>query len=315
METRERANQMNSRVDNARINRLADSVAQRAIADIDVSAFPGLAAIPLERIVEHRGIVVLGQNPNSRISTSLEKTGIKGLIDYSGSAALQSYLFSSSLPEIRLLPHQDTFGARFTLAHELAHYILEKELHPTDLQPKQLEDVCDRAAARILIPDDMCAQIMRTLEQPYLRIHHVERLARTLKVSMSVLLSRLNDSPICKFRNGAFLVSIDKSRIRNNDVAPRFSARCMPRSWFLPVNKRLSSIGLSDLASAFYDSAPFREFKGTHMLTLWSTSLRKTYQIGVKLTYKSYDVQRGSSSRRHMLVSVEDDIADLPVDK
>jgi hypothetical protein len=99
-------------------------------------------------------------------------------------------------------PGELTARQRFTLAHEIAHtfFYKGKNQEPvptfsvkTKLEYKELEEICDRAAKRILVPRQLLRnQFQATLgESDRIDVNFVRKMVSRFKVSYEVMLDRL----------------------------------------------------------------------------------------------------------------------------
>ena len=199
------------------------------------------------------------------------------------------------------------YRRRFTIAHELAHVVLHTKFtnEHRELGVDARERVADAAAGMILLPDSVIAVTFSGKTPLVVGIPLLEATADKLKVSLSLLVKRLGDatrSGLIKSENGAFIVDLARSRKAGQNMAPRVRIWFLPLGWFLPSNKRLTSLGLQYLPSLFYSAGLYEEQGTEDDLTLWRKDRREWYSMHVKFSFKCYMAE---GNARKMLTVIE----------
>lgn len=152
---------------------------------------------------------------------------------------------------------------RFALAHELAHRVAYLRLttgQTQDWTNKNWKDFLDEFAGRLLLPNSLIVSVINPETPLELTIQLIDSVHRRLGVSISCFLKRLNDADcegVLQLANGALMASPAVSAKQRTNYAPRILAICAPRQWFIPSNRRLSSLGLHSLSKLFWDADPF----------------------------------------------------------
>jgi Zn-dependent peptidase ImmA (M78 family) len=133
----------------------------------------------------------LARDLGIEVFKSSMKPGISGLIEPS-STARSGY-------RIKINRHESVERQRFTLAHEISHYLLHREhirngvidstMYRSNLSNKQ-EIEANRLASRIVMPDAAIAQLRRkysgfTFEE---MVHHMARELRVSEPAMRIKL-------------------------------------------------------------------------------------------------------------------------------
>jgi hypothetical protein len=206
---------------------------------------------------------------------------------------------------------------RFTVAHELAHQYARLYLPSEVTQVWSARDVrrfCHEFAAHVLLP----ASLLESALCPFVRasslsvapggpprlrlqIRDIEGLCRRLRVPMVSLLIRLHQMAMRRevaLEFCALEVAARTSQRRMQNYAPRLLASCTPREWFLPANKRLSTLGFTNLAAAFWTSPPLAERVAYDRFTVWLRDGWRHQQVEGEIRYKVYP---GSGGTRVML--------------
>lgn len=178
-----------------------------------------------------------------------------------------------------------TERGRFSLAHEIAHYILKylEDNHSTiaeslELESINSEQICDFIASELLIPSCiLSSEILKDLggtdrreglnEEPsLLSISQIERLRKALLVSRLTLIRKLNKSPLLDSLESGFIVSMfSTNRKTGRSPALRVYKASVPSWGFIPENVKLSKIGL-DAAGYAHEIKKYgaiRQWNGT----------------------------------------------------
>lgn len=169
---------------------------------------------------------------------------------------------------------------RFTIAHELAHRAAELYLHPRETlnwDYRTWKTFLDLLASRLLLPDDLLLDAIR--ETPdRITLDWIQSTSSQLRVSISCMVTRLADAVreldlplstcILVLANGV-------SAKRKTNYAPRIVSRCTPPTWFIPVNKRVSSLGMRALSEALTAGRLYSSAVLEDTIEMWSISERR----------------------------------------
>jgi hypothetical protein len=112
-----------------------------------------------------------------------------------------------------------------------------------------------------------------------------------MRISVSLTLNRLRHlvfQNALSVVNVALLVSLARSRKRQENLAPRIASACSPSRWFVPLNARLSSVGLGSLRDAFYGAPLYVAGRTNEVLRLWNYELGKRTDISCDVSFKCY---------------------------
>jgi len=212
-----------------------------------------------------------------RLGVSEERRGVRVSPSIHGSLWVNRAPLGFDAPEagIEVAFSESQIGRmRFTVAHELGHQYARLLLPPELTRawsPVEIERFCDQFAAQVLVPDALLEEAISTFlidvsvpgsetrpRRLKLRIGDIEALYRRLRVPMATVLVRLQDLSLRKDLAVEFCaleVTASTSLARRENYGPRVLVSCTPTDWFLPANKRLSTLGFSNLAAQFW-SAP-----------------------------------------------------------
>ncbi|MBD0372151.1 MAG: hypothetical protein ICV60_15020 [Pyrinomonadaceae bacterium] len=152
---------------------------------------------------------------------------------------------------------------RFALAHELSHRVAHLWLAKGQTESwtnKDWKDFLDEFAGHLLLPNSLLLSVVNPNTPLELTIQWIDLVHRQLRVSISCLLKRLNDADyegILRLANGALVATPALSAKQKTNYAPRIQTICAPRQWFIPSNRRLSSLGLHSLSKLFWNADPF----------------------------------------------------------
>jgi hypothetical protein len=171
--------------------------------------------------------------------------------------------------------------------------VLASQFHDVDkaLSLSERESVCDQVAKQLLLPVEVIKQHIKQMVASGLDIENIERMSVQMKVSLSVLISRLRDlafEGIIMLSGIVLLAKLERSRKRHDNLAPRVASACGPNRWFVPVNVRLSSIGLSGLQQEFH-TAPLYEIRRlSEELRTWDYAVNRRSQVRCDVVFKCY---------------------------
>lgn len=232
----------------------------------------------------------------------------------------------SLFPEIEISIGRNTITSRFTYAHELAHCIATTDIAPQDLaiwSKHELEQFCDEFASQILVPDDLLLSELGKLRKEqkwdgkYLTPKVMEALYRTLRAPLSVIVKRMDDilrsydetpefvEVLGSFRSCVMVVCLGISRKRQANRAPRILTRCLPKPWFIPNNKRLETVGMTNLNRAFFDSPVLEQRRVFDYFTMWNRQSKRLEKIGQPIDYCLYPGSSVRQEARVMLATFE----------
>lgn len=277
------------------VTELARGVADLVLKHVPLQAFSGSVPIPLERVAREFGVTF--RNKSDDISESigdLRALGLEGTAQSDSvrgieAASAAGWLHSDY--EIQVLSRG--FRARFTAAHELSHVVLASELMggDADLSITERERVCDLAAGEILLPLQALGGFFKSRGDLTLSLAELERLSARMRVSLSLTINRLQQlsrQDRLELANVCLLARLGRSRKQHENLAPRVTAACGPKRYFLPVNARLSSIGFNQLEVAFYSVPCYVLFRRREELLVWDYQVRKRGVVPCSLQFKCY---------------------------
>jgi hypothetical protein len=201
---------------------------------------------------------------------------------------------------------------RFTYAHELAHWAARLRLPEEECAKWSADEVrqfCDEFAGRLLVPDELLISSLReTSVDPnrafQISIPMVESIYRHVQAPMATILKRIGDAVEegrLRITNCAMLVCAGRSAKRNTDYATRILACCTPLQWFLPANKRLMTLGMSNLDQAFWKAPPIRLGFVVDKFTVWSREGWQRESVQRPISYKIYAAGKSQHASRVML--------------
>lgn len=231
------------------ISRLAKKLASDLLKETGVNAQTS-APIPLQKIAKALDVPVVYHELDSplRPEAAIWERG-----------AEQPSLFGDMRAEIWAQGLQKRFALAHELSHRVAHIWLAKG--QTDAWTnKDWKDFLDEFAGHLLLPNSLLLSAINPNIPLELTIEWIDLVHRQLRVSISCLLKRLNDADyegILRLANGALIATPALSSKQKTNYAPRIQTICAPRQWFIPSNRRLSSLGLHSLSKLFWNAAPF----------------------------------------------------------
>jgi hypothetical protein len=139
----------------------------------------------------------------------------------------------------------NTPARRFTLAHELGHAVLDREMkgRSTELPVEQQEQFANRFAAELLLPDDLA----RSLRERFVRAADVFgalELAHTVRVPPKLILIRASRE---NWLQGLDVLWLDirtvPNRYTGRDRRPRIVDVVRDRNrWFIPSNRSIRGV-------------------------------------------------------------------------
>lgn len=272
------------------------SIANRVVNEVPLKSRYQISPMPVEHLIARFGISL--NNPASAHSLEpLRLLGLDGLTTQK--APTSSHVFGdwfNSDHNVDVLSRG--FRSRFTLTHELAHVVLSREYSDVEksLSPDERERVCDIAAAIMLCPEEALVEHFKLLRK--VTVHEIERLAAGLQISISLLLNRLRylvSQRKVSIANVILLVSLNRSRKRKENFAPRVASACGPAQWFVPLNSRLSSIGLSNLQEEFFNAPLYSSLVTRGVLRLWDYGVHATLQFECDVNFRCYSWVRDNA--------------------
>jgi hypothetical protein len=181
---------------------------------------------------------------------------------------------------------------QFTVAHEIGHFLLMKAF-PRDnpLSYEEEEDLCDDFASHLLIPrailEKECGKLAHG-HKPYF----VLDLCRLFKTSISAMLLALADIEVTQTYS-CFTSFKTSHSYRNEEIEFRFRESYSPRYFYLPPEKRVISLGFSNLVD-FAETSSQRPFiakkifhRGSDDVVL-QVRLPNVSESKTKFIYKEY---------------------------
>jgi hypothetical protein len=176
-------------------------------------------------------------------------------------------------------------GRRFTLAHELGHRAADLFLSSLEVATWTERDqraFADRFAGYLLLPDSLITKSFGTRSDVRLDLASLRRIQRLFGLSMSALTARLNHAAQRKLivlSDFVLVVTAGVSVRKGTNYAPRVVSRCVPDPWYVPLNKRLESIGLTNLAQLYWTGPLYRVGIAEDSMTLWSKECRQMHRL------------------------------------
>gem|GEM_PF-6962409 len=196
---------------------------------------------------------------------------------------------------------------RFTIAHELGHQYARLCLPPELTEawsPAEIERFCDEFAAQLLVPDALLEEAIRHFlidgsgpgshmraRRLKLRISDIEALYKRLRVPMATVLVRLHKLALradFALEFCALEITAGTSLRRRENYAPRVLVSCTPPDWFIPANKRLSTLGFSNLAAQFWSAPPLVERAAYDRFTMFRREGWRRQEFDGEIRYKIY---------------------------
>lgn len=293
---------------------IAAAAAQRMLAEINRAEVRLVQRVPIETIAEHFGAHLRLSLPDAH---QWARIGLEGRIQQCSQLQLnigpprEHYSVEIFAPSLAA-----SARARFTLAHEIAHVAVDSILTEKGLvlSPVETEAACDLAAASTLLPDFLLYDLFAREAPSRLSVDLLLEQCKRAGVSLAVAINRLHDMVRKKtidVTNGVFLVTVSRSRRKGINAAPRVFARCIPQKWFLPVNKRLSTLGLDALAESFHAKPLFTQFKIRESVAMWEFEFQRKVSVPAWITSICYrlgatPVARGKAYGTRIMLSIFD---------
>lgn len=179
---------------------------------------------------------------------------------------------------------------RFVLAHEIAHRISDLYLaneETADWTSLDWQRFVNDLAGRLLIPDSVFA--VRSKDHPLgLTLHSLSAMRRNFHVTYSCLIGRLNQAEregIISLSNCAIVVNAGVSSVQRTNYGPRVLSCCTPRQWYIPTNKRLSSLNLIHLSRTYWNAEVLTRGAVEDEINLWNSRIRGTVSYRVVFDY------------------------------
>jgi hypothetical protein len=186
--------------------RTMETKARMVLEEYCPECLRNIAAIPIEQLIEAMGLDIdyqyLTKNGDKVLGKLICSDGVTPYYDME----LQKYMFlkvsaKTILVEVRLSEHDNKGRYRFTLAHELAHWILHKELILSDnteaafidgVHNTRMEKQADYFASALLMPMGAVKKYYYSLfGKGYSRSNLITAMAENFQVSKQAMQIRL----------------------------------------------------------------------------------------------------------------------------
>lgn len=215
--------------------------------------------------------------------------------------------------------HRATFAldpydipARFAIAHELAHVVLKsRDFVPAERQltAREREQLCDLAAEHIVLPEKLLIQSIDVAALCF-SLEMLEELRARLRAPLSLILRKLAvlvSRGEVRVVNGCLIATLAAARKSGTNFAPRVLRRCVPAEWYLPLNKRLSTLGLALLEDIFYDAPLYSSQTVRCRFKLWNMEQQRSSALDSSFSVRCYRYKdRQSGSMPRLLLAVFD---------
>ena len=184
-------------------------------------------------------------------------------------------------------------STRFVIAHELAHVVLKQQQFAAVNRHLSLVDrerLCDLAAEQILLPSEFLIRVLNSKSVQFSLDFLVEMRAR-LRCPLSLVIRRLADlvsSGSIRVVNGCLMATLAGARKSGSNIAPRVLRRCVPPEWYLPLNKRLSTLGLVSLEDFFYHAPLYSSSVVSCRFTLWNRNQQRSLSLNSTFAVRCY---------------------------
>ena len=191
-----------------------------------------LRPVPVETIASYFGLEVRRMKGNASLA------GIDGFLSSKGRNSGVIFVFPSS-----------KYRARFTVAHELGHFLLKQFYPNLKVSDEDIEKICDEYSSRLLLPS---AFIKICFTSSLLSLKMIEKMSRKLEISIPLILKRLRDAAFEELiypSNGAFYIIL-------SDHKPKILTYCLPKGLSIPT-RELSELGMDILAYIFREFDPY----------------------------------------------------------
>lgn len=149
---------------------------------------------------------------------------------------------------------------RFTLAHEIGHIVIAKAAGRDlgEAGGARVERLLDEFASRIVLPDRLLDE-WREHIGGNVSIRALEEATKKLDVSMTVLVKRLGQGNALDWTQKAIIVgAVARSRKAKREPTLRIQHVATPSWGFIPLNRRLSSVGLGASSALFAEAVAIR---------------------------------------------------------
>lgn len=186
--------------------RTMETKARMVLEEYCPECLRNITAIPIEQLIEAMGLDIdyqyLTKNGDKVLGKLICSDGVTPYYDME----LQKYMFlqvsaKTILVEVRLSEHDNKGRYRFTLAHELAHWILHKELILSDnteaafidgVHNTRMEKQADYFASALLMPMGAVKKYYYSLfGKGYSRSNLITAMAENFQVSKQAMQIRL----------------------------------------------------------------------------------------------------------------------------
>jgi hypothetical protein len=263
---------------------LATHLSDIALRDVSVGV-QEIRPVPLRQIARNLGVEVEVRERNSQTRSAgalweqeREQMGLFG--DFSADIAGTSK------------------RSRFTLAHEIGHRLVDLYApHAGSIHGKTLENLVDEIASRLLLPDSLLLNVLKREEMKTLPIKWIQQSHTLLGVSLTCLIKRLNN--LCweervDITNCIFVVTPTVSAKSRTTYAPRIQALCIPKSIFIPVNKRVESLGMKSALATFWNAPLYKEGRFEDTFMFWRRDDWTIHQVRDIFAYVVYETVASS---------------------
>jgi len=253
----------------------------------------GLAHVPVERIVDEF------PGYHAKVSTASQPFAARA-------AWIEEQTPEGPRHEIWLRPEDSAAGKRFSMAHELGHFMLKQHLGVIDRILTQAggqmsrevlaERISDEFASLLLLPAPMLKSQFDVLRAERDGLLYLEQFAARKGVSLTMLAKRLSQV----FRPGPkgwFFVTADFDVARTQGVgfALRVRTRVCPARYYLPTNQRLTSLGLGCVAARFEEMRPFSSEEWCAEALMQLRSVWRRVKVDCEGVSKKYATRSGYS--------------------
>ena len=176
-------------------------------------------------------------------------------------------------------------GRRFTLAHELAHRAADLFLASEEVATWTANDqrvFADQFASYLLLPDSLITESFGVGKRVRLDLGTLKRIQKVFGLSMSALAARLNHAArrkVIRLLDLVLVATAGVSLRQGLNYAPRVVSRCTPDPWYIPLNKRLESIGLTNLDRLYWTGSLYQDGIAEDSMSLWSRERHDMYHL------------------------------------
>lgn len=260
----------------------------------------GRGSVPLRQIITSRTDLTIregvgGDEPGENLEL-FEDWPVKEQLPVGQFGALYKGQGEGDSDRILVNRFQTTGAMRFTLAHELCHYLLHERSELVrglkgdrrELSPKLVERVCDEFAGYILAPDRLLASL-QIEALPDRGVRWIEKWADELKVSVQVLTKRMSEY-LAPGPEGWFVVTADYdvAQSKRKGLALRVRTCIAPKGLLIFNNKRLITMGLGEVVERYGESDPFEVIDVEGSIQLERVGIWKTIARPYRGEFKGY---------------------------